>query len=169
MTTTYNPTLLRQHRPRSRFYTKTPCIPATAMSFRTSSSSGGYGVRGDSLSPLALSAAATLAAAIVVQVATPSDPWGKSRRFLRQLKRQVSVLFFGPMDIQLEFFERRRERERETDWICGCSTCSGRTGRRVILESRHCHWSSSSPIRRYDGRCVLFLRDSIFIMVWRSL
>ena len=59
------------------------------MAYRFSSSSGGGGRDDTLLSPILLSTAATLGASIVVQLATPADPWGKSLRFLKQLGRQV--------------------------------------------------------------------------------
>ncbi len=60
------------------------------MAYRFSNSGGGS--RDESLlSPILLSTAATLGASIIVQLATPADPWGKSLRFLKQLGRQVSM------------------------------------------------------------------------------
>ena len=40
--------------------------------------------------PLVLSAVATIGASIIVQLVSPSDPWGKTLLFLKQLGRQVS-------------------------------------------------------------------------------
>jgi hypothetical protein len=41
--------------------------------------------------PLVLSGIVTICASIVVQLASPADPWGKTLLFLKQLGRQVSV------------------------------------------------------------------------------
>ena len=48
----------------------------------------------DSLSPILLSTSLTIGTSILVQLLTPADPYGKSLRFLKQLRGQVRFVCF---------------------------------------------------------------------------
>ena len=67
----------------SVYYTNRTMAPFTFPSTRSSS---------ESLSPLVISTSLTIGTSILVQLLTPADPYGKSLRFLKQLRGQVSIL-----------------------------------------------------------------------------